>query len=69
MDSYLSKKKKKITWTTALGKILTMIVVEWCCACKDGELVGHLLLYCDIVRELWTLVLWLLRCSELCLVG
>ncbi len=34
--------------------------MEWCCVCKkNGELVDHLLLFCDIARELWFLVLFL----------
>ena len=45
------------SWTTALGKILTMdnlqkrhiVVIEWCFLCKMcGESVDHLLLHCPI---------------------
>jgi hypothetical protein len=53
-------------WTIALGKILThdnlrkknIGVVEWCYLCKkSGEFIEHLLLYCDIARELWSYIL------------
>jgi hypothetical protein len=53
------------TWTTALGKILTLdnlckrhtIVMVWCCMCKKSrETLDHLVLYCDIARDLWNLV-------------
>jgi hypothetical protein len=49
-----------------LGKILTkdklrkwhIIMVDWCYMSKTiGETTNHLLLHCDIVRELWTMVL------------
>lgn len=34
-----------------------IIVVNWCCMCKmSGEATDNLLLYCDIARELWTMV-------------
>jgi hypothetical protein len=48
-------------WSTALGKILThdnlrkrnVIVIEWCCLCKKSrESIDHLLLHCEIVRDL-----------------
>ena len=53
------------SWTTALGKILTIynlrnrhiIVLNWCYLCNMcGELVDHLLLYCPIAYELWSMV-------------
>ncbi len=52
-------------WTAALGKILTvdnlrkrgLILVEWCCLCKQsGESVNHLLLHCSHVQEHWSMV-------------
>jgi hypothetical protein len=50
-------------WTIALEKILTMdnlhkrhiMVVEWCCLYKkSGESIDHLLLNCEVMRELWS---------------
>jgi len=47
-------------WTTALGKILTHdnlrkrnVVIEWCCIYKkSGESIEHLLLHCEVARDL-----------------
>jgi hypothetical protein len=53
-------------WSAALGKILThdnlrkrnVMVIEWCCLCKkSGEFIDHLLLHCEVVRDLWSYVL------------
>jgi hypothetical protein len=53
-------------WLAALGKILTydnlrkrnVTVMEWCCLCKkSGESIGHLLLHCEIARDLWSYIL------------
>jgi hypothetical protein len=50
-------------WIAAFGKFLThdnlcrrnVLMVEWCCMCKkSGEFVDHLLLHCDIARDLWS---------------
>ena len=57
-------------WTAARGKILTMdnlrkqniCTVEWCCMCKvNRETMDHLLLHCDFVQSLWSLVFCLFR--------
>jgi hypothetical protein len=53
-------------WSVELGKILThdnlrkrnVIVIEWYCLCKkSGESIDHLLLYCEIARDLWSYIL------------
>jgi len=50
------------TWFAALGRIFTLdnlrkrhiIIVDRCCLCKrDGELVDHILLHCDVASALW----------------
>ena len=49
---------------SGLGKILTMdnlckkniIVTEWCCMCKSGEFIAHLLLHCEAAVEVWNMV-------------
>jgi hypothetical protein len=53
-------------WSAELGKILThdnlhkrnVIVIEWYCLCKkSGESIDHLLLRCEISRDLWSYIL------------
>jgi hypothetical protein len=50
-------------WMAALGKILSVdnlqkrgvLVVGWCCMCKrSGEYIDHLLLHCEVARDLWS---------------
>jgi hypothetical protein len=52
--------------TAALGKILTLnnlrnrsvVVVEWCCMCKNsGKSIDHLLTHCEVARKLWSSIL------------
>jgi hypothetical protein len=52
-------------WTTALGKIMTLdnlnkrkvIVMDCCCMRKRSEKsIDHLLLHCEVARDLWTLI-------------
>jgi len=51
-------------------KILTLdnlrkrrvIVVQWCCMCqRSGESIYHLLLYCEVVQELLSVIFILFR--------
>jgi hypothetical protein len=51
-------------WMAALGKILILdnlskrnpIVVEWCCMCKRNlESIDHLLLHCELAREIMSI--------------
>jgi hypothetical protein len=39
---------------------INIIVVGWCCMHKkSGESIDHILLQCEIVRELWSLLIHL----------
>uniref|UniRef100_A0A2N9JAL9 Reverse transcriptase domain-containing protein n=1 Tax=Fagus sylvatica TaxID=28930 RepID=A0A2N9JAL9_FAGSY len=53
-------------WTAALDRILTtdnlrrrwVIIMDWCCMCKNsGESSSHLLLHCSVAWELWNFIL------------
>uniref|UniRef100_A0A2N9J333 Reverse transcriptase zinc-binding domain-containing protein n=1 Tax=Fagus sylvatica TaxID=28930 RepID=A0A2N9J333_FAGSY len=52
-------------WAAALGRILTtdnlrrrhVIVLDWCCMCKEsGESISHLLMHCSAAREVWLFI-------------
>ena len=51
-------------WIVALGMILTIdnlckkkvLILDWCYMCKSNGVVDHILLYCPIVYELWSMV-------------
>uniref|UniRef100_A0A2N9IWR4 CHD3-type chromatin-remodeling factor PICKLE n=1 Tax=Fagus sylvatica TaxID=28930 RepID=A0A2N9IWR4_FAGSY len=52
-------------WAAALGRILTtdnlrrrhIIVIDWCCMCKENDKsISHLLLPCSAAREIWNFI-------------
>lgn len=52
------------SWTAAWGNTLTMgnlrqqniCIVNWCCMCKHSK-IDHILLHCESVYDLWSIVL------------
>jgi len=63
-----SAREAFFVWTAALGKISThdnlrkmnFVVIEWCCMRKkSGESIEHMLLHCEVVRDLWSYLLTL----------
>jgi len=39
----------------------SVMVIEWCCICKkSGKSIEHLLLHCEVARDLWSYILTLL---------
>jgi hypothetical protein len=43
-------------------------MMDRCCTCKrNGELVNHLLLHCDVASAIWSVFLVILGCPGLCL--
>ena len=53
-------------WAVAWGQILTinnhvrgLFLVNWCCMCRRGEMVDHLLLDCMFVHALCSEVFWI----------
>jgi hypothetical protein len=65
LESEGSPRVAFFSWTAMLGKILTidalrkrgLIIVDWCCMCKQsGENVDHLLLHYKVAHEVWSMV-------------
>jgi hypothetical protein len=53
-------------WTATFEKILThdnlrkrnVVVVEWYSMCKkSGKSIDHLMIHCEVARELWSFIL------------
>jgi hypothetical protein len=68
---------KFFVWTATLGRILTtalrkfrVIVLDWCCLCKEsGESISHLLMHCSVAQELGNFIFslfgihWVMPCG------
>lgn len=54
-------------WALTGKKEKFQCIVDWCFMCtKNGEIVHHLLLHCQIYMEWWPAILWFLEWEGLC---